>query len=163
MPRVSYNRRMNTTFLAWLRHLSRICGFDSADAFPPGHPHARTRWNGAYFDIASDVKPEQIERRLCAAIANTPAIFSQITNPTPRMQRALLGVLDERMRRNGNPGNLVALLIAAHASADIVEALPGLRATIELSSGQSMAEREAGVLAFLVQMKAPFDVIDMPA
>jgi hypothetical protein len=158
-----YNRAMQSTFILWLRHLSRICGFDTADAFPPGHPHAQTRWNGAYFDIASDVKPEQIERRLCAAIANTPAVFSHIINPTPRMQRALLGVLDERMRGNGNPGDLVALLITAHASATIVEALPGLHAAINDSDGWPMAEREAAVLAFLLQMTAPFDVIDMPA
>ncbi len=158
-----YNRAMQSTFLAWLRHLSRICGFDSADTFPSGHPHAQTRWNGAYFDIASDVAPEQIERRLCAAIANTPAVFSHIVNPTPRMQRALLGVLEERMRGNGNPGGLVALLIVAHASADIVEALPGLHAAIENTEGWPMAEREVAVLTFLVQMAAPFDVIDMPA
>jgi hypothetical protein len=154
---------MQSTFILWLRHLSRICGFDTADAFPPGHPHAQTRWNGAYFDIASDVKPEQIERRLCAAIANTPAVFSHIINPTPRMQRALLGVLDERMRRSGNPGELVALLIAAHASDRIEEALPGLHAAILATKGQPMAERVATTLAFLVEMPAPFDVIDMPA
>jgi hypothetical protein len=153
---------MNLTFLAWLRHLSRVCGFDSADAFPPGHRHARTHWNAAYFDIASDMTPEQIERRLCAAIVNTPAVFGHITNPTPRMQRALLSVLDERMRRTGNPGNLVALLIAAHASLHIEEALPGLNKAILASIGQTMADREAATLAFLVQMPAPFDVIDMP-
>jgi hypothetical protein len=154
---------MHLTFLNWLRHLSRICGFDSASAFPPGHRHARTRWNPAYFDIASDTAPEQIERLLCAAIINTPAVFAHIVNPTPRMQRALLAVLDERMRRNGNPGDLIALLIAAHASADIEEALPGLHAAILGSDGETMAERVAATLAFLVQMPAPFDVIDMPA
>lgn len=154
---------MNPTFLAWLRQLSRICGFDTACAFPPGHRHARTRWNGAYFDIASDVLPEEIERRLCTAIVNTPAVFARIANPTPRMQRALLGVLDERMRRNGNPGDLVALLIAAHASPHIEEALPGLHQAILASSGQAMAERETATLAFLMQMPAPLDVIDMPA
>ena len=154
---------MQSTFLAWLRHLSRICGFDSAETFPSGHLHAHTRWNGAYFDIASDVAPEQIERRLCEAIANTPAVFAHIVNPTPRMQRALLGVLEERMRGNGNPGDLVALLIIAHASADIVEALPGLHAAIRHTDGWPMGEREAAVLTFLVQMTAPFDVIDMPA
>ena len=154
---------MHLTFLTWLRHLSRLCGFDSASAFPPGHRHARTRWNSAYFDIASDATPEQIEPLLCAAIINTPAVFAHIANPTPRMQRALLGVLDERMRRAGNPGDLVALLIAAHASADIEEALPGLHAAIIDTDGQPMAERVAATLRFLVQMPAPFDVIDMPA
>ena len=154
---------MNLTFLAWLRQLSRLCGFDTASAFPPGHRHARTRWNAAYFDIASDVAPEEIERRLCAAIVNTPAVFARIVNPTPRMQRALLGVLDERMRRNGNPGDLVALLITAHASAHIEEALPGLHQAILDTVGQTMPEREAATLVFLVQMPAPFDVIEMPA
>jgi hypothetical protein len=154
---------MHLTFLNWLRHLSRICGFDSASAFPPGHRHARTRWNSAYFDIASDSAPEQIEALLCTAIVNTPAVFAHIANPTPRMQRALLGVLDERMRRSGNPGELVALLIAAHASDRIEEALPGLHAAILATKGQPMAERVATTLAFLVEMPAPFDVIDMPA
>jgi hypothetical protein len=154
---------MHLTLLNWLSHLSRICGFDSASAFPPGHRHARTRWNSAYFDIASDTKPEQIEPLLCAAIVNTPAVFAHIANPTPRMQRALLGVLDERMRRNGNPGDLVALLIAAHASADIEDALPGLHAAIIDTEGLALAERVAATLTFLVQMPAPFDVIDMPA
>jgi hypothetical protein len=154
---------MLLTFLTWLRHLSRICGFDSASAFPPGHRHARTRWNIAYFDIASDSAPEQIERLLCAAIVNTPAVFAHIVNPTPRMQRALLGVLDERIRRSGNPADLVALLIASHASAEIEEALPGLHAAILDTDGLAMADRISATLAFLMQMPAPFDVIDMPA
>lgn len=154
---------MHSTLIDWLRHVSRICGFDTANAFPPGHRHAQTRWNGAYFDIASDRTPEQIEALLCAAIANTPAVFARIVNPTPRMQRALLGVLDERMRRTGSPGDLVALLIAAHASDQIEEALPGLHHAILATEGQPMAERVATTLAFLVEMPAPFDVIDMPA
>lgn len=73
--------------------------FETADSFPPGHPYARTRWEAAYFDIASDVKPDEIERRICAAIANTPSVFAYITNPTPRMQRALLNVIHDRLRR----------------------------------------------------------------
>jgi hypothetical protein len=154
---------MHIPFLAWLRHLSRICGFDSASAFPPGHRHAHTRWDAAYFDIASDALPEQIDALLCTAIANTPAVFAHIVNPTPRMQRALLGVLDERMRRNGNPGDLVALLIAAHASAEIEEALPGLHAAIIDTEGLAMVDRVSATLTFLVEMPAPFDVIDMPA
>jgi hypothetical protein len=84
---------MNSTLLTWLKTLSRICGFETADSFPPGHPYARTRWEAAYFDIASDVKPDEMERRICTAITNTPSVFAYITNPTPRMQRALLGVI----------------------------------------------------------------------
>jgi predicted nucleic acid-binding protein len=35
---------------------------ETVDAFPPGHRYARTRWDRAYFDIASDLKPDAIER-----------------------------------------------------------------------------------------------------
>jgi hypothetical protein len=152
---------MLDTLLAWFRHLSRICGFDTADAFPPGHPHARTRWKAAYFDIASDVKPEQIERRLCEAIRNTPLVFAYIINPTPAMQRALFAVLDERLRRGGNTSELVLLLIAAYDSPHIQEAVPGLRAAIEGDAHDSQTERVRKVLAFLAQMHTPFDVIEL--
>jgi hypothetical protein len=54
-------------------------------------------------------------------------------------------------------------LIAAHASAEIEEALPGLHDAICATQGQPMAQRMAATLAFLVEMPAPFDVIDMPA
>ncbi len=153
---------MTSTLLAWLRHLSRICGFDTVDSFPPGHPHARTRWNAAYFDIASDVKPEQIERRLCQAIANTPSVFAYISNPTPRMQRALIGVLEERVRRNGNLAEPALLLIAAYRGAHIQEAIPGLRAAIAATQGEPAELRVRGVLQFLARMQAPFDVIELP-
>jgi len=152
---------MFDTLLAWLRHLSRICGFDTADAFPAGHPHARTHWNAAYFDIASDVKPEQIERRLCDAIRNTPIVFRYIVNPTPAMQRALFAVLEERVRRGGNTTELVLLLMAAYESPHIIEAMPGLRAAIDGDPYDGQAERVRKVLAFLTQMRAPFDVIEL--
>src|ERR1043165_7141590 len=98
-----------------ISYLSRVCGFDPVDSFPAGHPYARTRWNPAYFDIASDLKPEQIERSLCESIANTPLIFAHIVNPTPRMQRALLSEIETRMRRScGDPLDLVALLVEAY-------------------------------------------------
>lgn len=150
-----------TSLLAWLAHLSRICGFDTADSFPPGHPYARTRWNGAYFDIASDLKPEQIETRLCAAIANTPTLFGHISNPTRRMQRALLGALEERVRRKGNAAELALLLIAAYRSPHTVEAVPGLRAAIQSGAHDQPGERAHNLLAFLAQMPAPFDVIEL--
>lgn len=154
---------MASSFIAWLQDLSRVCGFDTADAFPPGHAHARTRWAGAYFDIASDVKPDEVERRLCAAIANTPAVFGHITHPTPRMQRALFGVLEERMRRHGNAAELALLLIAAFRSPHTQEALPGLRAAIHASRFDEPAERVRSLLAFLAQMPVPFDVIELPS
>ena len=97
-----------TQSLAWL---SRVCGFETLDSFPAGHPYARTRWNAAYFDIASDLKPEQIERSICDRIENTPIIFAHIDNPTPRMQRMLLSVIEARMRHTGGaPLSLVAML-----------------------------------------------------
>lgn len=151
---------MTSLLLAWLRHLSRICGFDSVDSFPAGHPYARTRWHAAYFDIASDVRPEQIEARLCAAIANTPTVFAHISNPTRRMQRALLGVLDERVRRRGNTGELVALLEAAYRSPHVPDAVPGLRDAIEQWADAEPQERQRQILAFLAAMPAPFDSID---
>lgn len=139
-----------------LAYVSRVCGFDSVDSFPPGHQYARTRWNRAYFDIASDVKPEQIERSLCESIANTPLIFAHITHPTPRMQRALLAVIDTRLRRScGYPTDLVALLVNAYRSPATPEAIPGLRAVIENANYDSGA-----VLDFLGAMPAAFDVID---
>jgi hypothetical protein len=155
--------RMTSTFIAWLKYLSRICGFDTADSFPPGHPYERTRWNGAYFDIASDVKPERMEQLLCEAIANTPLVFGYIHNPTPRMQRALFAILEERMRNNrGRAGELAALLIAAYdASPHVVEVLPGLRAEIAASRAQDGAERARSLMAFLHTMQSPFDVIEM--
>ena len=128
-----------------LAHVSRVCGFDTVDSFPPGHQYARTRWNPAYFDIASDLKPEQIERALCESITNTPLIFAHITHPTPRMQRALLAVIDNRLRRScGNPADLVTLLMRAYRSAATPEAMPGLRGVIESSQFDGHA-----VLAFL--------------
>jgi hypothetical protein len=152
---------MTSTLLAWLRHLSRVCGFDTVDAFPPGHPYARTRWNGAYFDIASDVAPEQIEQRLCDAITNTPLVFGYITNPTPRMQRALLAVLEQRMRNNrGRATELALLLIAAYRSPHVTEVVPGLRAAIAGTVGQDEGDRARSLMAFLGSMPAPFDVID---
>jgi len=153
---------MLDTILSWLKHLSRICGFETADSFPPGHPYERTRWDGAYFDIASDVKPDQIEHRLCEAIANTPLVFGYITHPTPRMQRALFAVLEERMRNNrGRAGELAALLIEAYRSPHTAEAIPGLRAAIESTEGLEMGERARSLMAFLGSTQAPFDVIEM--
>jgi hypothetical protein len=153
---------MMPTILKWLRYLSHILGFETADSFPPGHPYERTRWNGAYFDIASDVKPDQIESRLCEAIGNTPLVFSYITNPTPRMQRALLAMLEERMRNNrGRATELAALLVTAYDSPHITEVVPGLRAAIAATRHEDMGERARSVMAFLGSMQSPFDVIEL--
>ena len=153
---------MMPTILKWLRYLSHILGFETADSFPPGHPYERTRWNGAYFDIASDVKPDQIESRLCEAITNTPLVFGYITNPTPRMQRALLAMLGERMRNNrGRATELAALLVTAYDSPHITEVVPGLRAAIAATRHDDIGERARSVMAFLGSMQSPFDVIDL--
>ena len=140
-----------------LAHLSRVCGFDTVASFPPGHRYARTHWNPAYFDIASDLKPEYIERALCESIANTPLIFAHITHPTPRMQRALLAVIDTRLRRAcGNPLDLVALLVHAYRSPATPDAMPGLRRAIENSQFDT-----AAVLALLGAMPSTVDVSDI--
>ena len=154
---------MNSTILAWLKALSRLCGFETADSFPPGHPYARTRWEAAYFDIASDVKPDEIERRLCAAISNTPSVFAYITNPTPRMQRALLNVIHDRLRRQPGAGatDLVLLLIKAYASDHITEAVPGLRSLIYNTEHEDTNLRVHAILELLVGTPRGLDVIDM--
>jgi len=153
---------MIPTLLKWLRYLSHILGFETADSFPPGHPYERTHWNGAYFDIASDVKPDQIESRLCDAIGNTPLVFGYITNPTPRMQRTLLAMLEERMRNNrGRASELAVLLVNAYDSPHITEVIPGLRAAIAATRDDDVAERARSVMAFLGSTQSPFDVIEM--
>jgi hypothetical protein len=140
-----------------IAYVSRVCGFETVESFPAGHPYARTRWNPAYFDIASDFKPEAIERSLCASIENTPAIFAHIVNPTPRMQRALLTVIETRMRRScGNPSDLLTLLIDAYRSPHTLEAVPGLRRAIVESDGDVRA-----VAAFLQAEPSAFGVIEL--
>ncbi|QBE66936.1 hypothetical protein [Pseudoduganella lutea] len=152
-----------TTLIDLFKRLSRALGLDTADSFPPGHVHARTRWNAAYFDIASDVKPDDMERRICDAIANTPLVFAHITNPTPRMQRALFSVLEQRLRLNHQreAAQLAALLIGAYRSPHIVEAMPGLKAAIAATAHDEAPARIRAVLEFMAQRDAPFDVIDM--
>ena len=154
---------MTSPFSYLLRRLSRALGLETADSFPPGHRYARTRWNAAYFDIASDVPPDAIERRICDAIGNTPLVFAHIVNPTPRMQRVLFGLLEQRLRldHKREAAQLAALLIKAYGSPDIVEAVPGLRAVIAAGSHLDAGERITRVLDFLAESQAPFDVIDM--
>lgn len=144
-----------------LARASFALGFETVDRFPPRHIHARTHWDRAYFDIASDLAPEAIERSLCASIDNTPSVFAHIANPTPAMQRTLLAAIDTRLRRScGAPSDLVLLLIEAYRSPYTIEARPGLRAAIEASAGQEARDRVHAVLAFLGAMPAAFDVIE---
>ena len=154
---------MTSPFLTLLKRLSRALGLETADGFPPGHQYARTRWNAAYFDIASDVAPDDIERRICDAIANTPLVFAHIVNPTPRMQRALFGLLEQRLRlgHRREAAQLAALLIKAYGSPDIPEAMPGLRATVAAGAHLDATARITAVLEFLAGAQAPFDVIEL--
>jgi hypothetical protein len=144
-----------------LARASRALGLESVDAFPPGHRYPRTRWDRAYFDIASDLKADQMEHAVCEAIANTPLVFVHITHPTPRMQRALLGVIHARLRRGGTPpADLVAMLIDAYASPHTPDAVPGLRAAIASTEGYDPSMRVAHLQAWLADMPAAFDVIE---
>lgn len=144
-----------------MSYLSQALGLDSVSAFPSGHIFARTNWSRSHFDIPYGTRPEDIDRRICTAIGNTPTIFAHINNPTPRMQRALLAVVAERLRRNDrSAGDLVGLLIAAYASPYVQDAVPGLRAEIAASAYEAPGERVRRALSFLSDMEAPFDVID---
>jgi hypothetical protein len=144
-----------------LGRASRALGLETIDAFPSGHRYADTRWDKAYFDIPSDYKPERIEQAMSEAITNTPSVFAWIDHPTPRMQRALLAVIHARLRRGGTPPNdLLAMLIEAYASPRTPEALPGLRAAIDATSGYDPSMRVAHLAAWLADMPAAFNVID---
>jgi hypothetical protein len=146
-----------------LSRASRALGLESVDAFPPGHQYARTRWDRAYFDIASDLKPEQMETAVCEAIANTPSVFAHITHPTPRMQRTLLGIIHARLRRgSAAPTDLVGMLIDACGNPHTPEALPGLRAALASTEGYDPSMRIAHLQAWLADMPAAFDVIEAP-
>lgn len=152
---------MNSLFESAISYLSRALGLESVSSFPSRHIFARTNWNPSYFDIPYGTKPEDIENRTCIAIGNTPTIFAHINNPTPRMQRALLVVVAERLRCNdGTAGDLVELLITAYASPYVQEAVPGLRAEIEASTYEDVGRRVRRILSFLSNMQAPFNVID---
>jgi hypothetical protein len=144
-----------------LGRASRALGLETIDAFPPGHRYADTRWDKAYFDIPYDHKPERIEQAMSEAIANTPSVFTWIEHPTPRMQRALLGVIHARLRRGGTPPNdLLAMLIDAYASPRTQEAVSGLRAAIAGTDGYDPSMRVAHLAAWLADMPAAFDVIE---
>lgn len=149
------------TTLELLARASRALGFETADSFPPGHAYARTRWNKAYFDIPSDLKPEAIEQRMCEAIANTPSLFGEIRNPTPRMQRTLLGIIEARLRRGqGAPVDLAQLLVAAYDSPHTLETVPGLRQAIRDTAGYEPQVQANAILAYLADAPAAFGVIE---
>lgn len=144
-----------------LGRASRALGLETIDTFPPGHRYADTRWDKAYFDIPSDYTPERIEQAMLDAITNTPSVFAYIEHPTPRMQRALLGVIHARLRRASTPPNdLLAMLISAYGSPRTQEAMPGLRAAIASTDGYDTSMRIAHLAAWLADMPAAFDVID---
>jgi hypothetical protein len=144
-----------------LARASRALGLETVDSFPPGHAYARTRWDRAYFDIASDLKPDAIERIICEAIANTPAVFGHIVHPTPRMQRTLLAIIDERLRRSrGNPADLLKLLVEAYDHPHTLEPVPGLREAIVQTRGYDMSARVQALLVFLRSLPPDFDVFD---
>ena len=153
---------MTSLFNATLAYLSKVCGLDSVSSFPANHPFARTHWDPPYFDIAYGTKPDQIDQILSEAIHNTPHIFVRINNPTPRMQRSLLAVLHDSVRRNdGHAAQWAAMLINAYASSFVQEVLPGLRAEITGSLGSGPADRVHSLLVFLANMATPFDVIEL--
>ncbi len=144
-----------------MSYLNRALGLESVTSFPARHVFARTNWDPSYFDIPYGTKPDEIERRACTAISNTPTIFAHINNPTPRMQRALLAVVEERLRRNDrSAGDLVELLILAYESPYVQEALPGLRSEIEATTYDDISMRVRRVVSFLSSMQASFNVID---
>ena len=152
---------MRSLFMSVVSYLSKRCGLESVSSFPAGHAFARTHWDPSYFDIAYGTRPERIEAVICNAIANTPTIFSRIANPTPRMQRALLSIIDRSARRNeGNAGQLVAMLIEAYASPHVEDAMPGLRRAIEQCAHEERHERVRSVLYFIATIPAPLDAID---
>ena len=153
---------MSSLFNIAMSYLSRALGLESVSSFPARHPYAQTNWDPAYFDIPYGTKPEEIERRICTAIGNTPTIFGQISNPTPRMQRALLNVVTERTQRNDrSAADLVNLLINAYASPLVREPILGLRAEIEASAYDDIGMRVRRVLTFLLNTNASQNVIDM--
>jgi len=153
---------MSSVIIDWLKKLSHMLGFDTADSFPPGHQYARTRWTGAYFDIPSDTKADDIERRICDAIANTPLVFAHIENPTPRMQRVLIDVIERRLQHNHEreAAQLAALLIRAYGSVHIIEVAPGLRRAIEATEGYEAPARVRALFAFLADSRND-NVIEM--
>lgn len=143
-----------------LSRASHALGLENADRFPRGHAHPHTRWNKAYFDIPSDLKAERMEAIVCAAIANTPWVFGEIRNPTPSMQRALLGVIEARLRRADAPADLVHLLIKAYGQPHTPDIVPGLRAAIAANAQYDANIQAHAVLAHLGDAPAGFGVIE---
>ena len=143
-----------------LARASYALGLENADRFPRGHAHPHTRWNKAYFDIPSDLKAERMETIICAAITNTPYVFGEIRNPTPRMQRALLAIIEARLRRADAPADLVHLLIKAYRQPHTPDIVPGLRAAIAANAQYDAHIQAHAVLAYLGDAPAGFGVIE---
>ena len=153
---------MPSLFSTAASYISKALGLESISAFPAHHAYARTRWDPSYFDIAYGTTPDEIERAICTAITNTPLIFTHILNPTPRMQTALLAVLDESLRRgDGNAPGLMEMLMASYDSPHTQEAVPGLRAAIARAIYEEQGtERARSVLRFLSNTPVPFGVLE---
>jgi hypothetical protein len=153
---------MSSLFESAMSYLSKALGLESVSSFPARHVFAHTNWDPSYFDIPYGTTPEEIERRICVAIGNTPTIFGRINNPTPRMQRALINVIAERVRRNDRSvGDLVTQLIDAYESRLVHESIPGLRAEIEATGYEEPSMRARRVLAFLSNERIGLNVIDL--
>ena len=92
--------------------------------------------------------PPVVMDNITQQIGNTPLVFAHITNPTPRMQRALFGVLEQRLRlhHEREAAQLAALLIQAYRSPHIVEAMPGLKAAIAATAHDEAPARIRAVL-----------------
>jgi hypothetical protein len=76
------------------------------------------------------------------------------------MQRALLAIIEARLRRADAPADLVQLLILAYRSPHTPDVVPGLRAAIEANAGYDLAIQSHAVLAFLGDAPAAFGVIE---
>jgi len=142
---------MSSLFKSAISHLNRMLGLESVSSFPSGHIFVRTNWDPSYFDIPYGTKPDEIERRICIAIGNTPGIFSRINYPTPRMQLTLVEIVVERSKDNDHAAEeLVGLLINAYSSPFVQEVIAGLRAEIEGSKFDVGVTRAHRVLSFLL-------------
>lgn len=148
------------TLSRWYHRASRALGLENADRFPDASSYPHTRWNRAYFDIASDLKQAQMEAKLCESIANTPYVFAHIQNPTPRMLLALLGMIEAGLRRGNAPVDLVHLLILAYRSPHTPDIVPGLRALINANAQFDANIQAHAVLAMLGDAPAGFGVLE---
>ncbi len=133
-----------TSCLDLLARASFALGLETADRFPRGHLHARTRWNKAYFDIPSDLKPEPSSTRVRRDRQHA-RYFRRNRQPyAGHAARAAGHHRDAPAPRVRRASDLVALLIEAYRSPHTMEAGPGLRAAIEATDGLDARARARG-------------------